>query len=172
MQSKLTDRLGRPVKHGMHSSPENLAWRHMKDRCYNPKSQRYSRYGARGITVCERWRQSFEAFYQDVGPRPSPEHSIERLNNDGNYEPSNVVWAIRDQQNNNKSTSVFIEHSGERLTIAQWSKKLGISQKTLGERMKAGWTAEEIVTTPKEPRVWTRSPGRPRNRGELHRHAG
>lgn len=140
----------------MAETPEHRAWGHMKDRCQNPKSQRFDRYGARGITVCEEWRNSFEAFFAYVGLRPSPEHSLERINNDGNYEPGNVEWAVPERQNNNKATSVFLEFGGERLTIAQWSKRLGIQQKTLSERLKAGWTVEEIVTTPAAARTWSK----------------
>lgn len=162
MQSKeiLLDNLGRPMKHGMHKSPENIAWRHMKDRCSNPKSQRFDRYGGRGISVCERWANSFEAFYEDLGPRPSSEHSIERIDNDGNYEPGNVIWALREQQENNKSTNVFLTHDGETLTLAQWSRKLGIEKKTLSHRLKAGWSVDLALTTPVEGRQWLRHPGK------------
>lgn len=120
----------------------------MKDRCYNPRSQRYDRYGARGIRVCERWRRSFVKFYEDLGPRPSPAHSLERLDNDGNYEPSNVMWALRDRQNNNKSTSRFIEFRGERLTLTQWANRLGIGTKTIEHRINIGWPIELALSLP------------------------
>jgi hypothetical protein len=144
---------GKP-RHGMYNTPEHRAWGHMKDRCNNPKSQRYDRYGARGIRVCDKWMTSFEAFFADLGPRPSREHSLERLDNDGHYEPGNVVWATRDRQNNNKSTSKFIEFNGRRLTVAQWSQETGIPMRTLGSRLEAGWSEEDAITTPVESRPW------------------
>ena len=145
---------GKP-RHGMYESVEYQAWRHMKDRCHNPKSQRFDRYGGRGIVVCEEWRRSFEAFFSCVGNRPSPNHSIERLDNDGNYEPGNVVWATRDQQNANKSTSRIIEYDGRRMTLAQWASQLGIGTKTLSHRIDvAGMTVSEAFTKPIESRPW------------------
>lgn len=86
------------AKHGMHRSAEYGIWAGMKYRCNNPKSRIYNYYGGRGITVCDRWLHSFEAFYADMGPRPSPKHSIDRIDNDGNYEPGNCRWATQAQQ--------------------------------------------------------------------------
>lgn len=159
MQSKLLDRLGRPMKHGMHKTPEHLAWAHMKDRCRNPNSQRYDRYGGRGIKVCRRWQESFLAFYEDMGPRPSPRHSLERLDNDGDYEPGNVIWALPEAQNSNKSTNHIIEHDGLSLTLTQWSKRLGIHKRTLLYRLQSGWTVIDALTTPVESRTWVSSAG-------------
>lgn len=77
-------------------------WRSMKYRCSNPRAKDYPDYGGRGIKVCERWLNSFENFLADLGPRPTPQHSIERLDNDGNYEPGNCVWATKQEQNRNR----------------------------------------------------------------------
>jgi hypothetical protein len=88
--------------HGMSYTAEHRLWSSMKERCYNPRRKDYVNYGGRGITVCERWRDSFAAFYEDVGPRPSPNLSIDRIDNDGNYEPGNVRWATRSEQNKNR----------------------------------------------------------------------
>jgi hypothetical protein len=131
----------------------------MKDRCCNPRSQRYDRYGARGISVCERWLASFDAFFADLGARPTPEHSLERVNNNGNYEPSNVVWAVRELQNNNKSTNKVLDFKGESLTVTQWARKTGIEQRTLYARLDAGWSIESALTTKTELRTWRSSPG-------------
>lgn len=92
--------------HRLTRTPEHVAWSSMLQRCENPKNPNYPNYGGRGISVCERWRASFEAFLTDVGPRPSPKHSIDRHpNNDGNYEPGNVRWATISEQAWNKRSS-------------------------------------------------------------------
>lgn len=88
--------------HGEARSPEFRAWYGMKQRCYHEKDNRYLLYGARGITVCDHWRNSFDNFLSDMGRRPSDVHSLDRINNDGNYDPSNCRWATRSQQNRNR----------------------------------------------------------------------
>lgn len=94
-----------PLKHGGAKGGHTVeynAWAKMRQRCYNPKDHKYPNYGGRGITVCERWNSDFAAFLADMGPRPSPTHSINRINNDGNYEPSNCNWATPKEQSNNR----------------------------------------------------------------------
>lgn len=88
--------------HGKSHTPEYKIWAGMIQRCTNPKTDNYKHYGGRGITVCERWRNSFEAFYEDMGHRPSKLHSVERINNDGNYEPDNCKWATKRKQSQNQ----------------------------------------------------------------------
>ena len=91
--------------HGMRRSPEYEIWKTMRQRCSNPKNQKYNYYGARGIMVCKRWDQSFAAFYADMGPRPSSSHSIERIEVNGNYEPLNCQWAMPIEQTRNRRNS-------------------------------------------------------------------
>lgn len=121
--------------HGMTRSPEYKAWQSMKDRCYNPDSSGYENYGGRGITVCDRWKDSFETFYADMGPRPSPEHSIDREKVDGRYEPDNCRWTTIDIQNSNKRTNVFYDFMGEKLTIHEIARRTNIPAPTLKSRV-------------------------------------
>jgi len=91
--------------HGLSHIPEYISWTGMKDRCYRPKNEKYHNYGGRGITICDEWVNSFESFIQDMGLRPSPEHSIDRMNNDGNYELNNCRWATNTEQLHNRRDS-------------------------------------------------------------------
>lgn len=136
--------------HGMSRTPEYRAWNSMQQRCYNPKRRGYDNYGGRGITVCDEWLASFEAFFRDVGPRPSPEHSIDRINSDGNYEPGNVRWATVGVQNRNTSRNRMMTHDGRTQPMQAWAEELGLSQATLSARINTyGWSVERALTTPK-----------------------
>lgn len=121
-----------------HKKPEYHLWSLMKQRCTNPNTDKYDRYGGRGIKVCDRWMNSFENFYADMGPRPSTEHTIERENNNGNYEPNNCRWATKTEQANNRSSNTFIELNGQKVTIADASRELGVKYNTLLARVKRG----------------------------------
>ena len=135
-------------RHGLRKCPEYAAWNHMKSRCHCETDSHYKLYGARGIRVCEKWRESFIAFYRDVGQRPSPGHTLERINNAGSYEPGNVKWATWKEQGRNKSTNRLIEHLGESKTLAQWADLAGINYHTLHSRLRSGWGFAEAVTKP------------------------
>lgn len=133
----------------MAAHPLYSTWRHMIDRCENPKDDSYYWYGARGISICAEWRNSFAAFVQYLGPKPSSEHTIDRIDNDGNYEPGNVRWATREQQNRNKRNNHWIEIAGRNLLQADWAKIGGMLDGTLHTRVKVfGWDPEKAVTTP------------------------
>lgn len=104
------------------TTPEYNAWKMMRQRCSNPKNPNYKNYGARGIRVCEEWDRSFEAFLRDMGPRPSPDLSIDRINNDGNYEPGNCRWATDHQQQTNRGNNLLRSAFGEQKTLREWAE--------------------------------------------------
>lgn len=134
--------------HGRTNDDIYSVWRNMLSRCENENHKSYHRYGGRGIQVCRAWH-SFDVFYRDFGAsRPSPKHTIDRKNNDGNYEPENCQWATQREQQNNRSTNVRLSHDGETLTVTQWARKTGLSQQCISSRLKAGWSAFEALTTP------------------------
>lgn len=127
---------------------EYNVWKSMIARCHLVTCKDYARYGARGITVCQRWRDSFEAFVADMGLRPSLRYSIERGNNDGNYELSNCSWKLPVDQARNRRNNHRIEFRGENLTLAEWSQRSGIGRVLISHRIRAGWTIEEALTKP------------------------
>lgn len=124
--------------HGLASSCEFDIWNMMKQRCQNPNNAAFDIYGGRGISVCADWSNSFEMFYRDMGPRPSPDHSLDRIDNDGNYEPGNVQWATRKQQSRNRRTTVIVEHDGRLMSLGELSDLTGISYSKLWQRRKHG----------------------------------
>jgi hypothetical protein len=120
----------------------------MKDRCFCKTNCNYKYYGARGITVHPEWVASFKSFYDHVGPRPSKYHSIDRIDNGGNYEPGNVRWATKKEQANNRRSSVVLTFNGEALTASQWSEKTGLPKYLISCRLRSGWTIEKALTKP------------------------
>jgi hypothetical protein len=132
--------------HGQYKSHEHQVWRDMLGRCYNPRAMRYPRYGARGITVCERWHE-FVAFSADMGPRPEG-MTLDRIDNDGNYEPSNCRWATRKQQQRNNSRNVILTLNGTSKTVIEWAESTGIKECTIHTRLSKGWTHEKVLTLP------------------------
>lgn len=139
----------RVTTHGRTKTPEYRSWRGMISRCFRETDRAYSDYGGRGITVCERWRNSFEAFYEDMGDKPAGHRiSIERLNNDGNYEPGNCVWATPAKQACNKRTTIRLTLNGRTQCLAEWAAELDIAVMTIWNRLHRGWTVERALTTP------------------------
>ncbi len=126
---------------------EYVIWKNMKARCNNDSNPAYQNYGGRGIQVCDRWSgdNGFENFLADMGPRPSDEHSIDRENNDGNYEPSNCHWATDIEQANNKRNNVVHSYKGRRLTIAQLAKETNVSYFSLRWQLSKDQTPEQAV---------------------------
>lgn len=136
------------TSHGLSKTPTYHAWLTMRQRCENPRTKSYKNYGARGISVCERW-QDFTNFIADMGEKPTPKHTVERKNNNGNYEPSNCKWATRKEQRNNTRTNRFVKFNGQNKTLPQWSETLGIAASILRARIdRYHWPIEKALTTP------------------------
>lgn len=133
--------------HGHSKHPLMGVYNTMMQRCYNPNVKSYSNYGGRGITVYEPWH-SFENFFNDMSNGYAVGLMLEREDNDGEYGPSNCRWATKNEQARNKRTSVFLEYNGERLTMADWAAKIGLSKKTLWARLNAGWPISEALSSP------------------------
>ena len=118
----------------------------MKDRCYNQSNTGYTNYGARGIQMCARWYESFEAFLADMGPHPGPGYSLDRIDNNGNYEPGNCRWATKKEQARNKANNRVISFGGETKTVSEWAEERKILPSTLIHRINNGWPAEVALT--------------------------
>ena len=123
-------------------------WANIIERCYNPDAQSYYWYGARGIQMCERWQQSVAAFIEDMGAPPTLEHSVDRIDCNGNYEPSNCRWATTEEQNNNTRRSKLITWNGKTQSIRDWAKEYNIGARAVSERLRRGWDLEKSLKTP------------------------
>lgn len=139
---------------------EYRTWDAMKDRCINTKSKAYSEYGGRGIVICDHWRDHFDNFLQDMGKKPTKNHSIDRKNNDGHYScghcdqcasngwPANCRWATRSEQSSNRRNNRVLEFNGRSQIMVRWAEELSIGIGTLYGRLKLGWSVERTLTTP------------------------
>jgi hypothetical protein len=121
------------------------SWRAMLDRCRNPKAIGYSRYGKRGITVCDRWLM-FRNFIEDMGLKPTPAHTIDRIDNDKGYYPENCQWATRQQQADNSSRTHLITLDGETHSIATWARRYGAIRRLVNGRILKGWSIRCALT--------------------------
>lgn len=147
---KTKDRLSlAKSSHGLSSSDEYKTWARIKNRCYNKNTEDYSLYGARGIVVCDRWLNSFENFYSDMGVKPSKKHSIDRINNDGNYEPSNCRWSSIDAQARNKRNNVNLTLNNKTMCLKDWAKEIGICEASLRGRIKRWGNINKCLITKK-----------------------
>lgn len=115
---------------------EYSCWQHIKDRCLNPRCKCFPRYGGRGITVCDRWRASFAAFFADVGPRPGTGYTIERIDNEQGYEPGNCCWVPSSQQQQNTRRTRRITFNGETKSLSEWARVTGLSIGCLQRRLR------------------------------------
>jgi hypothetical protein len=134
--------------HGASRGDEYKVWRRIRKRCGDPTHHHYQNYGGRGIRVCEQWQASFSAFLEDVGKRPSKSHSLDRIDNDGHYEPNNVRWATPTDQARNRRNNTLISVGDRTLPIAAWAEISGLSAATISYRFHHGWTPERAVFAP------------------------
>ena len=134
----------------MSHTPEYEIWQGMRKRCTNPNTRAYKYYGGRGIKVCERWMDSFESFFADMGKRPSPTHSIDRIDNDKDYSPDNCRWATKTEQSRNQRRNHLLTLGGETLTLAEWAERHQQKYSVVLFRLAHGWDAWKALTTPKK----------------------
>ncbi len=133
--------------------PEYKSWDGLKQRCSNPNNASFNRYGELGVTVCERWKHSFDNFLADMGPKPSAQHSIDRKDNNGNYEPGNCRWATKKEQARNRTNNKCITFENKTLTISEWAEITNIAPTNITRRLKSGWTIEKTLTHPERKRI-------------------
>ena len=145
----------RHITHGRSLLNDSVyrAWHGMKSRCLNKADAGYPNYGGRGIKVCERWRNSFENFLEDMGEKPSPQHSLDRIDVNGDYTPENCRWATRKEQANNKRTSAYLTLGERTQTVSQWAEELSMPRPTLEWRITAGWDSIKALTHPVRKRT-------------------
>lgn len=133
---------------------ECSAWHAMKKRCLDSKCPEWKNYGARGIKVCQRWLDSFRNFLIDIGPKPALHLSLDRIDNNGNYEPGNVRWATIKTQSRNKRTNYLITYQGEIHCVTDWGKLTGLHPTTIRTRIRRGWSIADALTTAND--AWLR----------------
>jgi len=150
-----TQVIRRPKTHGYSRTRIYETWSNMISRCEYGNRPDFEHYGGRGISVCQRWRDSFEDFLADMGDRPFPRATLERINVNGNYEPGNVRWATQKEQTRNKRNNRLVTISGVTKTVAEWAEESGVSQKLLLQRINNGWPLEEAIS-PRRRNKWSR----------------
>lgn len=141
------------TKHGCSSkggkrTPEYTSWKSMRSRCLNPKDPAYNRYGGRGIKVHPQWINSFETFLSDMGEKPTPKHTLDRIKNNSDYTPENCRWATYSQQARNTRSNNLITFGGKTQCLKGWSEEVGLKPDTIWRRLKRGWTIEKSLTEP------------------------
>jgi hypothetical protein len=148
-------------KHGKYKTTEYHTWGNMLDRCININSLLYKSYGGRGIKVCNRWKgkKGFINFLEDLGKKPSSKHQLDRIDNDGNYEPKNCRWVTPKENTRNKRNTKYITYNNNTNCVSAWAEGLGISTSTLFGRLRNGWSIERALTQKVQKRT---------NKGELN----
>lgn len=132
-------------RHGMSKTRVYHIWTDMKARCSHENNKHYKHYGGRGITVCEEWLNSFDIFYNDMGDPPTKKHTIDRIDNNGNYEPVNCKWSTYTEQALNRRSNVLISFNGETKTALEWAQEIGLPPTTIYGRIRRGFTRPEEV---------------------------
>lgn len=132
-------------EHKQSKSRTYICWQSAKNRAFNVNGTDYQRYGGRGITMCQEWKDSFLAFLKDMGHVPDG-YTLERIDNDGNYEPGNCKWANRKEQSNNTARNRYITYNDKTQTLAQWADEYGIEYMLLFNRLELGWTMDDALT--------------------------
>lgn len=138
----------RNTTHGKSNTSEFKIWAGMRTRCSDPKHGSYPDYGGRGIRVCPEWDRSFETFYRDMGPRPSKGHSLDRINNDGNYEPGNCRWATTQEQAGNRRITVLLTVRGVTKPLVVFAREAGLNPMTVTSRLARGLDPETALSLP------------------------
>ena len=131
------------LKHGLHRSPEYQAWKGVIQRCTNPSYKGFAYYGGRGITVCDEWK-SFESFYRDMGSRPTDKHTLDRIDNDKGYEPSNCRWVPMLVQSRNTRRNVIVDYQGRRMVLSEAIGLSGLKASTVQGRRRLGWPEKSL----------------------------
>lgn len=157
--------------HGKSKTSEYHVWRGIIERCCNVSSRDFPTWGGRGITVCSRWRDSFQSFIDDMGPRPNQTYTIDRIDNNEGYNPGNCRWATKTEQGRNRRTNFVIEFGGVSKTLIEWSESTGFSRVVIADRLHRGWDVESAMTIkPTSSNSWVRKgvhrnpdPGPPKN---------
>lgn len=139
--------LERVTSHGMTNTRTFKSWHSMIDRCTNPNNPSFDKYGGRGISICKGWRESFESFLADMGERPDGK-SLDRVDVNGNYEPSNCRWATALEQSINKVSSPKLTFNGVTKTVFEWASEVGVPAKQISWRINNGWPVDMALTTP------------------------
>jgi hypothetical protein len=143
-------------KHSLSNSPEYRSWQSIKARCGNKNNPNFCRYGGKGLKMFDGWVNDFKKFYDHIGPCPSADHSVDRIDNTKGYFPGNVRWATRLEQNNNRGDNRLITFNNKTQSLTLWAREVGINIHTLGTRIKLGWDAEEALTAPVNKKLSTR----------------
>ena len=133
------------TKHGMYGTPEYQAWQSMIQRCTNPQNCNFKRYGARGITVCEEWRHSFDRFFTDMGYRPAQHCSLERIINAEGYSKGNCRWATDVEQARNRRTNRYLTHNGQTLLLIEWANALNTGATAILQMLRRGKSMSQVV---------------------------
>ena len=130
-------------------TPEYMTWNRIKGRCYNKNKQGYKNYGGRGIKVCNRWLESFDNFYEDMGKRPDG-YEIDRVDNNGDYSPDNCRWVTSKENRRNRRSSKLIEFEGEVKNLSAWAEEYGVNYIAVHQRLNRGWSIRKSLQTPTE----------------------